>query len=73
MMWSDELHAAWDGPSGAVVLHHAEPSRLQTLALEYAKKVGRGAALHSNDGGFANFWPRVLLAVSLCIHRFPAS
>eukprot|EP00005_Dracoamoeba_jomungandri_P005503 CAMPEP_0174260422 /NCGR_PEP_ID=MMETSP0439-20130205/9701_1 /TAXON_ID=0 /ORGANISM="Stereomyxa ramosa, Strain Chinc5" /LENGTH=835 /DNA_ID=CAMNT_0015344667 /DNA_START=80 /DNA_END=2587 /DNA_ORIENTATION=+ len=40
MMTNNELHAAWDQPSGAIVMHNIEPTRLQYLTLKYADRVG---------------------------------
>eukprot|EP00735_Rhodelphis_limneticus_P009130 TRINITY_DN2556_c0_g1::TRINITY_DN2556_c0_g1_i1::g.19161::m.19161 TRINITY_DN2556_c0_g1::TRINITY_DN2556_c0_g1_i1::g.19161 ORF type:complete len:969 (-),score=310.54,sp/Q9XHM1/EIF3C_MEDTR/40.77/0.0,eIF-3c_N/PF05470.7/6.9e-186,PCI/PF01399.22/5.7e+03,PCI/PF01399.22/1.5e-14,Baculo_DNA_bind/PF04786.7/0.015,Baculo_DNA_bind/PF04786.7/3e+03,DUF4363/PF14276.1/7.9,DUF4363/PF14276.1/21,TPR_2/PF07719.12/1.5e+04,TPR_2/PF07719.12/2.1,TPR_2/PF07719.12/1.5e+03,PTS_IIA/PF02255.11/5.8e+03,PTS_IIA/PF02255.11/1.5,PTS len=40
MMINDELHASWDQPTSTIVMHkHAEPTRLQFLALQLADKV----------------------------------
>lgn len=38
MMISEELHAAWDQPTAAIVMHKAEATRLQYLALQLAEK-----------------------------------
>ncbi|KAL6079701.1 Eukaryotic translation initiation factor 3 subunit C [Balamuthia mandrillaris] len=38
MMINQELHASWDQPSGSLLLHKVEPSRLQYLALQFADK-----------------------------------
>jgi len=38
MMINAELHASWDLSTSTIVLHKAEPSRLQSLALQYADK-----------------------------------
>ncbi|XP_065831444.1 eukaryotic translation initiation factor 3 subunit C-like [Oscarella lobularis] len=40
MMITEELQASWDEPTSSVVLHHAEPTRLQSIALHLADKVG---------------------------------
>jgi translation initiation factor 3 subunit C len=37
---SEELHASWDQPNSILVLHRAEPSRLQYLALHFGEKAG---------------------------------
>merc|ERR1711865_270904 len=39
MMINEELMACWDQPTNAIVMHQSEPSRLQTLALQFAEKV----------------------------------
>jgi len=38
MMISEELHASWDQPSGTIIMHKVEPTRLQYLALQWAEK-----------------------------------
>merc|ERR1719158_1049745 len=38
MMINEELMACWDQPTNAIVMHQSEPSRLQTLALQFAEK-----------------------------------
>jgi hypothetical protein len=38
MMISEELHAAWDQPTSAIVMHKAEATKLQYLALQLAEK-----------------------------------
>jgi len=38
MMINDELHGSWDQPTGSIVMHNVEPSRLQYLALQFAEK-----------------------------------
>src|SRR5438094_347925 len=38
MMISEELHASWDQPTGAIIMHKMEPTRLQQLALQLAEK-----------------------------------
>eukprot|EP00029_Vermamoeba_vermiformis_P014402 TRINITY_DN9525_c0_g1_i1.p1 TRINITY_DN9525_c0_g1~~TRINITY_DN9525_c0_g1_i1.p1 ORF type:complete len:985 (-),score=474.17 TRINITY_DN9525_c0_g1_i1:155-2671(-) len=40
MIISEELHASWDQPNSILVLHRAEPSRLQYLALHFGEKAG---------------------------------
>merc|ERR1711939_689827 len=40
MMINKELCASWDQPTKTIVLHQVEPSKLQTLALEFANKIG---------------------------------
>ena len=39
MMLEDNLQASLDGPTGTVVLHGTEPSRLQNIALQLSQKV----------------------------------
>lgn len=39
MVINDELQASHDQPSGTIVLHKAEPSPLQSLALQFTDKV----------------------------------
>ncbi|KAK3827447.1 MAG: eukaryotic translation initiation factor 3 subunit 8 N-terminus-domain-containing protein [Benniella sp.] len=38
MVWNEELSASIDQVSNVVVLHHVEPSKLQSLALAFAEK-----------------------------------
>ncbi|KAF9084890.1 Translation initiation factor 3 subunit c [Mortierella sp. GBA35] len=38
MVWSEELSASIDQVSNVVVLHHVEPSKVQSLALAFAEK-----------------------------------
>lgn len=38
MMSKDELAAAWDQPSGSIAMHGVEPTRLQSLALQFAER-----------------------------------
>jgi len=38
MMINEELMACWDQPTNAIVMHQSEPTRLQTLALQFAEK-----------------------------------
>lgn len=39
MMVKDSLAAAWDQPTATIVMQKKEPSRLQSLALDFAEKV----------------------------------
>jgi translation initiation factor 3 subunit C len=39
LILSDELKASFDQPSGVIVFHKADPTRLQYLALQFAEKV----------------------------------
>merc|ERR1719197_2313819 len=38
MMINEELHASWDQPTNSIIMHKAEPTRLQSLCLQYAEK-----------------------------------
>jgi len=38
MMISEDLHASWDQPTGAIVMHRVEPTKLQYLAMQFAEK-----------------------------------
>jgi len=39
MIVGQELHGAWDQPTGCIIMHRAEPSQLQLMALQYSEKV----------------------------------
>jgi hypothetical protein len=51
MIHGGELEAKWDGPTRTVVMHRAPPSKLQSLALEFADRVA--ALAESNERAFA--------------------
>jgi len=38
MMINEDLHAAWDQPTGSIVLHKVDPTPLQSVSLQYAEK-----------------------------------
>ena len=38
MIINEELHASWDQPTGSIVMHKVEPTRLQALALQLSEK-----------------------------------
>ncbi len=40
LMMDDKLHGSWDQPTSTIVMHNAEPSRLQSLAMQFADKAG---------------------------------
>ena len=57
MMINGQLHGSWDQPTRSIVLHKAEPSKLQALALQFADKVGmfvetNERLLDSKGGGY---------------------
>jgi translation initiation factor 3 subunit C len=41
MIINEELHGSWDQPSGSIIMHRVEPSRLQYLALQFADKASQ--------------------------------
>ncbi len=47
MMLNDELKASWNQRTKTLVLHHVEPSSLQTSVLKYAARIG--SFLESNE------------------------
>jgi len=38
MMINEDLHAAWDQPTGSIILHKVDPTPLQSVSLRYAEK-----------------------------------
>jgi len=57
MMISEELHASWDQPTGSVVMHKVEPSRLQYLSMQFAERAAQAVEnnermLDSRTGGY---------------------
>ncbi len=38
MMIQEELHAAWDQPTGSIVLYKVDPTPVQSVSLQYAEK-----------------------------------
>ena len=50
MIFSEELHASLDQVTGVLLLHRSEPSRLQSLALQYTDKLGQ--LVDSNERTF---------------------
>eukprot|EP00013_Stygamoeba_regulata_P024034 CAMPEP_0177656464 /NCGR_PEP_ID=MMETSP0447-20121125/15585_1 /TAXON_ID=0 /ORGANISM="Stygamoeba regulata, Strain BSH-02190019" /LENGTH=900 /DNA_ID=CAMNT_0019160593 /DNA_START=75 /DNA_END=2774 /DNA_ORIENTATION=- len=38
MMISEELHASWDQPTSSIIMHRVEPTRLQSLCLQFTEK-----------------------------------
>lgn len=47
MMMNMEMRASWDQPTASIVMRRTEPSRLQSLALQVAAKVGN--VLENNE------------------------
>lgn len=47
MMMNTEVRASWDQPTASIVMRRTEPSRLQSLALQVAAKVGN--VLENNE------------------------
>mmetsp|Transcript_12641 Transcript_12641/g.19100 ORF Transcript_12641/g.19100 Transcript_12641/m.19100 type:complete len:909 (+) Transcript_12641:39-2765(+) len=39
MMVDEELHASWDQPTNSIIVHQLEPTRLQSLALQFSDKL----------------------------------
>jgi translation initiation factor 3 subunit C len=57
MMISEELHASWDQPSGAIIMHRVDPTKLQYLAMQFADKAAifvenNERYLDSRTGGY---------------------
>lgn len=50
LIHAGELDGKWDGPTGTLVMHRAPPSKLQSLALEFADRVA--ALAESNERSF---------------------
>lgn len=50
MMMEEAFAGSWDQPTRSVVMHNAQPSRLQTLASELSDRAA-GAAAHSSFQG----------------------
>lgn len=40
MMIEEMLSGSWDQPTGTIVMHETQPSRLQDLAAQFAQKAG---------------------------------
>ena len=38
LMMDEKLHGSWDQPTSTIVMHNAKPSRLQSLAMQFADK-----------------------------------
>lgn len=47
MMLNDELKASWNQPTGTIVMHHVEPTSLQSSVLRFSQRVG--SLLESNE------------------------
>jgi len=57
MMINDELHASWDQPTGTIVMHRVDPSKLQFLAVQFSEKAAmfvenNERLLDSKTGGY---------------------
>jgi translation initiation factor 3 subunit C len=52
MIINEELHGALDQPTGTLILHRTEPSRLQHLALQYSDKLA--GLVESNERQMMN-------------------
>lgn len=57
MMINEELKGSWDQPTGSIVMHKVEPSKLQYLALQFAEKAAvfvenNERLLDSKTGGY---------------------
>lgn len=60
MMISEELHASWDQPTGAIVMHKVEPTKLQYLAMQFADRAAafvenNERLLDSRMGGYSGY------------------
>jgi translation initiation factor 3 subunit C len=52
MIISDELFASWDQPTGSIVMHKKERSRLHHLALQFSDIIGK--LVETNEKGWDN-------------------